>query len=72
MITDGDDVSRSRVAPGSPISRGFRVVLVVAQAATVVIEREALASVWCFFAAILSIFIVLGIGEDHRLTVKIA
>jgi hypothetical protein len=48
------------------------VILAVALAATIVIEREALASVWCFFAAILSVFIVLGIGKDHRLAIKIA
>jgi hypothetical protein len=43
-----------------------------ALAATFVIEREAMASVWCFFAAILSVIIVLGIGNDHRLAIKIA
>ena len=41
-------------------------VLVVSLIATFLIEREALTSVWCFFAAILSGFIVLGIGEHHR------
>jgi hypothetical protein len=48
------------------------VVLAVALAATFVLQRQALASVWCFFAAILSVFIVLGIGKDHRLAFKIA
>jgi hypothetical protein len=48
------------------------VVLAVAFAATMVMQRQALTSVWCFFAAILSVFVVLGIGKDHRLAIKIA
>ncbi len=48
------------------------IVLAGALVATFVIQRQALASVWCFFAAILSVFIVLGIGKDHRLTIKVA
>jgi hypothetical protein len=48
------------------------VVLALALAATILLQRQALASVWCFFAAILSVFIVLGIGKDHRLAIKIA
>ena len=48
------------------------VVLAAALAATFVIQRQALASVWCFFAAILSVFIVLGIGKDHGLSIKVA
>jgi hypothetical protein len=48
------------------------VVLSLALAATILLQRQALASVWCFFAAILSVFIVLGIGKDHRLAIKIA
>ena len=48
------------------------VVLAVALVATMVVQRQALTSVWCFFAAILSVFIVLGTGKDHRLAIKIA
>ena len=47
------------------------VILALALAATILLQRQALASVWCFFAAILSVFIVLGIGKDHRLAIKI-
>jgi len=47
------------------------VILALALAATILLQRQALASVWCFFAAILSVFIVLGIGEDRRLAIKI-
>jgi hypothetical protein len=47
------------------------VILALALAATILLQRQALASVWCFFAAILSVFIVLGIGRDHRLAIKI-
>jgi hypothetical protein len=47
-------------------------ILALALLVTFVIERQALASVWCFFAAILSAFIVIGIGEDQRLAVKVA
>jgi uncharacterized membrane protein len=47
-------------------------VLVLALVATFVIRRETLTSVWCFFAAILSAFIVLGIGDHRRLAVKTA
>jgi len=45
-------------------------VLLFSLVATFMIERRALASVWCFFAAILSVLIVLSIGKDHRLVIK--
>ena len=45
-------------------------VLVLSLLATFVIERQALTSVWCFFAAILSVLIVLSISRDHRLIIK--
>jgi hypothetical protein len=45
-------------------------VLVLSLLATFLIERQALTSVWCFFAAILSLLIVLSIGKDHRLVIK--
>jgi hypothetical protein len=45
-------------------------VLAVALVATFIIKRETLTSVWCFFAAILSVVIVLGISAQHRLTIK--
>ena len=56
----------------STISRAklMGTVLVLSLLATFVIERQALTSVWCFFAAILSVPIVLSISRDHRLIIK--
>jgi hypothetical protein len=56
----------------STISRAkvMGTVLVLSLLATVMIERQALTSVWCFFAAILSVLIVLSISKDHRLIIK--
>lgn len=56
----------------SSISRAkiMGTVLVLSLLATFMIERQALTSVWCFFAAILSVLIVLSIGKDHRLIIK--
>jgi hypothetical protein len=56
----------------STISRAklMGIVLVVSLLATFLIEREALTSVWCFFAAMLSVLIVVSIGKDHRLVIK--
>jgi hypothetical protein len=45
-------------------------VLTASLVLTFVIEREALTSVWCFFAAILSLVIVLGISAQHRLRIE--
>jgi hypothetical protein len=46
------------------------VVLVASLVATFVIERNALTSVWCFFAAILSGLVVLSIALEQREHVK--
>jgi uncharacterized membrane protein len=56
----------------STISRAriMGAVLAVSLLATFIIERQTLTSVWCFFGAILSAVIVLGISEDHRLVIK--
>ena len=56
----------------STISRAkiMGIVLVLSLLATFLIERQALTSVWCFFAAILSVLIVLSISKDHRLIIK--
>jgi hypothetical protein len=40
--------------------------LALSLVATFVVRRWALTSVWCFFAAVVSGVIVLGIGEHHR------
>jgi hypothetical protein len=56
----------------SSISRAklMGTVLVLSLLATFMIERQALTSVWCFFAAILSGLIVLSISRDHRLIIE--
>ncbi len=56
----------------STISRAklMGTVLAVSLLATFLIQRQALTSVWCFFAAILSVLIVLSISKDHRLIIK--
>ena len=56
----------------STISRAklMGTVLALSLVATFIVQRQALASVWCFFAAILSVLIVLSIGKDHRLIIK--
>jgi hypothetical protein len=56
----------------STISRAklMGTILVLSLLATFVIERQALTSVWCFFAAILSALIVLSLSRDHRLIIK--
>ncbi len=55
----------------STISRAkiMGTVLALSLLATFLIQRRALASVWCFFAAILSVLIVLSISKDHRLII---
>jgi hypothetical protein len=42
------------------------VTLVLSLSLTVLIEHDAVTSVWCFFAAILSVQTVLTLGEDRR------
>ena len=51
-------------------ARLMGAVLAVSLLATFIIKRQALTSVWCFFAAILSLVIVLGISAHHRLTIQ--
>jgi hypothetical protein len=51
-------------------ARVMGMVLAVALLATFVIKRQTLTSIWCFFAAILSLFIVVGISDEHRLAIK--
>jgi uncharacterized protein DUF6629 len=43
-------------------------ILAVALVVTFVVERTTLTSVWCFFAAILSGVIVMGIAAEHRVS----
>jgi hypothetical protein len=49
------------------LSRTTGAALVISLVATVVIQRDALTSVWCFFAAILSGLILAAIILDKRL-----
>lgn len=58
----------------STVSRAklMGTVLIVSLLATFLIERQALTSVWCFFAAILSVIVVLSIDKDHRLSIESA
>jgi len=58
----------------STISRAktIGVVLAAALVATYLLERRAFASVWCFFAAIISAIIVISIRQDQRLSLNLA
>ena len=47
----------------SRLMRAFGVLLVVAVAAAMIVRAEALTSVWCFFAAGLSLLVAVAVGE---------
>jgi hypothetical protein len=47
------------------LARTIGVLLVVSLAASVVVQRDALTSVWCFFAAILSGLILLAVVREQ-------
>lgn len=51
-------------------ARIMGIVLALALLATFIVERQTLTSVWFFFAAILSLCIVVGISDEHRLAIK--
>jgi hypothetical protein len=48
------------------MARTIGVMLVVSLAASVIVERDALTSVWCFFAAILSGLILVAVAREQR------
>ena len=48
------------------LARTIGVVLVVSVMMTVLIQRDAFTSVWCFFAAILSGLIAVAVARDQR------
>jgi hypothetical protein len=50
-----------------PLGRIIGAVLLVALATTAVMRRAALTSVWCFFAAILSVLVVAALERARRL-----
>ena len=41
-------------------------MLVVSLAVSAIVQRGALTSVWCFFAAVLSGFMLLAVDRDQR------
>jgi hypothetical protein len=47
-------------------ARAIGTLLIVALVAAILVEREALTSVWCFFAAMLSGTVYLSVRQDHR------
>lgn len=49
-------------------ARAMGAVLALALVATFVIRRETLTSVWCFFASLMSVVIVLSLRTERRLT----
>jgi hypothetical protein len=49
------------------LARTIGVTLIVSLALAVIVQREALASVWCFFAAILSGLIFLAVSRERAL-----
>jgi hypothetical protein len=51
-------------------ARLMGAVLTASLVLTFVIERDALTSVWCFFAALLSLVIALGVSPRHRLRIE--
>lgn len=50
------------------MSRVLGIALIASLAAAVVIERDALTSVWCFFAALLSGLVLLAVTRERRST----
>jgi hypothetical protein len=49
------------------LSKATGAVLLLALVTTLTIRQGALASVWCFFAAALSVLIVIGLAREERL-----
>lgn len=51
-----------------PLARTVGVALLVALVATLIVKQGAFASVWCFFAAIVSVLIVVALRRARRTT----
>jgi hypothetical protein len=49
------------------LARTIGTMLIVSLVVTVIVERDALTSVWCFFAAILSAVILIAVEREQRL-----
>jgi hypothetical protein len=52
------------------LARTLGVMLILSLAATFAIQRDALTSVWCFFASILSGLILVSVSKERRLVQK--
>jgi hypothetical protein len=50
------------------LARAIGAALIVSLITAALIERDALTSVWCFFAALLSVLVVIAIAGDKRNT----
>jgi hypothetical protein len=48
------------------LARAIGMALAVSLYAAAVVERDALTSVWCFFAALLSVMVVLAVVREQR------
>jgi hypothetical protein len=48
------------------LARTIGVALAASLVVTVIVQRDALTSVWCFFAAILSGLVLLAVDRERR------
>jgi len=48
------------------LARAMGVMLIASLAVTVLVQRDALTSVWCFFAALMSCLILVIVGREQR------
>jgi hypothetical protein len=48
------------------LARPLGIVLVLSLVASVIVQRDALTSVWCFFAAILSCLILIAVAREQH------
>jgi hypothetical protein len=49
-----------------PLAKGIGVVLLVALGATLAIKHRALTSVWCFFAAVISLLVIVSVSRVNE------
>jgi uncharacterized protein DUF6629 len=54
----------------APLARTIGVTLVASLVATFFVERDALTSVWCFFAAVLSGLVLVAVAREQRADVS--
>ncbi len=53
------------------LARTLGVMLVVSLLATFIVRRDTLTSVWCFFAALLSVLVVASIARETRIATEL-